>query len=436
MNVLTGISSIDAAVLVRDVRRQMKGCDVRYISLLKCFGRYVSSEEAAGFSLPLHRCKGPFPAAEIHESNEVRGHAVLGCYGRPPPHIYVACAVLRQIIREALASFRPDLVLIIDSGSIVSRYLDAEARVLGIPIFGLHVLFASDLIFLLPDGIAYPFRLRRLPLGERVPSSPAYHIRSDGSLISACNSAVGRRLYWLSAKERLLRLVCGYPTFTSAKRIAGRICKSFLPEVFAGCQPLTAEFDSHQRFVLVLLHHPHIAGSHQRWMDLIAFSLAAVPEDCRIVLRPHPCERNRERLPAELLQALRRRGVLISRPDGPPLPDLLRHAHAVLTLSSSAGIDALKSGTMVFTYGPSFYTRAHLAEEVGMQDAAPIRARLARKKKIRPDQTAVTAFTEQLIEAYGVPLHDRHAAARQIGDMLLMAGQGQSGCEPMVAAGE
>lgn len=431
MKLLIGISSIDAALVVHEVRRHLRGCEVRYVSLLKCLSHYVSPDESASFCLPLRRCAGRQAVADGCDGVELSGHGIFDSYGPPPPHIYAACAILRKGVHDAMASFRPDAVIIFDNSSIVSRYLDAEARALGVPIYGFHVLFASDMYFFLPDGVAYPSWLRQIPLTGTSPSLRAYGVRSNGSYIARGGAAAVRRLYWKSCGERLLRLVCGYPSFTSVKQIAAKICKPFLQSVFAGCAPLTAQFDVRQRFVLVLLHHPPSSASHQQWMDLIAFSLAAVPDDCRIVLRPHPRDRNRERLPSEFLWVLRRRGVLISRPEGVPLPALLRHAHAVFTLSSSAGVEALKSGTMVFTYGKAYYTRPHMAEEVCMQDADRIRVRLASKEKIVPDPTAINALIDQLVGTYAVSIHNLPVAARRLAEMLLAAGRNAKKPEPV-----
>jgi len=100
-----------------------------------------------------------------------------------------------------------------------------------------------------------------------------------------------------------------------------------------------------EREILIALQPIH--GQRERWRALAA-TIAAAPASWRWWIRRHPAATAQQDLEYQSLLSLRRPNVVISEATTLPLPALLRHMSALVSLASGAAAEAAMFGVPAF----------------------------------------------------------------------------------------
>lgn len=326
-----------------------------------------------------------------------------------PEPVRRAYGALQALAEREFDDFQPDAVLSLTAESALGHILDTLARPRGILSVGLQTTFLRQALLVHPYGADWWRALRDAELpatgcgtAAPLPNHPPPAVRPPSRL----DGLRRRRMVWAARAERLLRSAVGAPSFDELGSLLALLGRStqLRPGGFADLGTADIGAEPPVGMVLVALHRPALPPGEPDWIDLLRFALAATPLDMPLVIRPHPDEPQRP-LPDDLALALRQRGARVSRPgQGAGLAVLLRHTRALLTLSSSAGMQALQAGVPTLVIGPAFYARPGLAWQADRQQPAQLRAWLSLGRLPAPDPAAVHAFAGWIEHALSAPL--------------------------------
>ncbi|MCA1297389.1 capsule biosynthesis protein [Stappia indica] len=114
----------------------------------------------------------------------------------------------------------------------------------------------------------------------------------------------------------------------------------------------------------ILAHSPFATMAEALERIMISFA-AHAPADARLVVKSHPLDnghRDWQRCVTSLATRLGRPDA-VTFLDGGTLPDLLRRAAGLVTVNSSAGLEALRAGVPVKTMTPALYDVAGLTHQ-------------------------------------------------------------------------
>lgn len=115
-------------------------------------------------------------------------------------------------------------------------------------------------------------------------------------------------------------------------------------------------------------HSPY--GSFAEVIDLVLASFAgSAPPPAHLVLKSHPLDVGYENWPKVIGEAVQRHGLedRVHFLDGSNLGALFKHASGLVTLNSTAGLEALQSGLPVKTLVPAHYDIAGLTSGVSLE---------------------------------------------------------------------
>lgn len=306
---------------------------------------------------------------------------------------------LSDFIECEVAGFAPDIVVYGPIDHALCYLLDQYAVSRGIPRLGIQTSFVANHFIVQTEGVFWEEYLRTAEIPKRLNAQILENELPSGYRdLRNCSNGKWKLRFWIRGFERALRVLTGGATFdTMHSLMASVVCKISPPQWFPNIETLELSENHYSGCVLVALHQPSLSWTSPSWIDLIRFALEATPDGVPIVIRPHPSEASR-RIPKELDDALRTRGVLISRVSrGPELPLLLKHCRAVITLTSALGMEALLAGVPVFVLGPAFYARPGLAKKVSQLDVKAVRKMLVHPIQHQPDANEVTKFKHWLL---------------------------------------
>jgi hypothetical protein len=317
---------------------------------------------------------------------------------------------LWQLAEREFADFPPDAVVYLTAESALGHVLDDLARQHGIPAVGLQTSFLRRALLVHPYGAYWQQALAAAALEDpALPAACPETALRPGPATASPQMQAPRTQLWVGRAERLLRAASGAPCFDRVGPLLATLRHAAAAR--PGGFPVLGSEDigEHppERLVLVALHRPVLAAGEPDWLDLLRFALEATPADMPLVVRPHPDESARP-VPPALLQALRARGVRVSRPGrGAGLPALLKRAQAVLTLCSAAGMQALEAGVPTVALGPAFYARPGLAHRATPAEAGEVRARIAEHRLLPPDAAMLQRFVQWIEAHLAAPMPDR-----------------------------
>ena len=305
-------------------------------------------------------------------------------------------SVIRTLIDHEFEDFAPDAVVYLTAESALGFQLDLAARLRGIPSIGLQTSFMRNALLVHAHGQAWVQFL----LDQSIPNIASDTVIkciepiNKSSPPKNCEKLKFQSMIWASRVERLMRTIIGAPSFDTIEGLIKMVRKpawsqpGFFPDI--GTSDISSVVP--KGHVLVALHRPVLPGGRPDWLDLIRFALEATPENISLVLRPHPDEPGRP-VPTEIVEALRSRGVRVSRPRrGADLEELIDHARLVITLTSAVGMQALRAGVPTVAIGPAFYAREGMA--IAADPARPdlIKRMLIEHSLALPDSSHVMAF--------------------------------------------
>jgi hypothetical protein len=386
------------------IAKALPGVECRFVGRLWSDGYFVRRQ---GFVYRSMSWRSPHETQALSFPNltdlQIRGIK----HSEAPPAVINALGSLKNLIETEIEDFQPDAVVYLTAESAIGYFLDAVSRAKDILPIGLQTSFLPNRLLVHSDGRLWWEKLR----DSDIDIAPTTHIErllgNESPGVSSRFDRVARKsVVWMCRLERIARLIFGAPSLDSFSRmfsllpsIRSRQCGDF-PDL--GTPYVTDQILD--RFVLVAIHRPVVDVGQPSWIELLGFALAAVPKEMVIVVRPHPDEPG-EPLPNDLLIALRERGARVSRPRvGLSLEQLLERASAVLTLSSSVGMQAIKMGVPAVTLAPAFYARPGMGWAVNFREPQLVHALLARGGLPRPDVAAVKAFVRWIEESRSVTL--------------------------------
>jgi hypothetical protein len=320
-----------------------------------------------------------------------------------PMSLQHAFIVLQRLIEREMDDFKPDAVVYLTAESALGYLMDTFARQKGILSIGLQTTFLRNSLLVHPFGRSWWKALRDMPVSPSLND----HAKHDPIPLHVPRPTTADRfvrsgLVWMSRAERALRTLVGAPSFDTRAGLLSLVSVKGVgrPGYFSDLGTQDIGDDVPDDFVLVALHRPVLDEGQPTWLDLLRFAIEATPEDMLLVVRPHPDEPGRP-IPVDLLAALRKRCVRVSRPGkGAGLDGLLKKSRAFLTLSSASGMQALRAGVPTFTIGPAFYTRPGMAVQLDVNQPESLKARLSSGEIERPDQDKANAFIAELREKY------------------------------------
>lgn len=314
---------------------------------------------------------------------------------------------LTAFIDRVIQEFKPDVIVYGPVEHAVCYLVHQKAKTMGLPLIGIQTSFVAHNFIFQSEGYGWEGYISNADIAESVDGNRHEWRLSFPNLKSrkfVNTKNMPTSILWLKRVERTCRLFYGGVSFDCLHTVLSKIfIKLFRRCWFPNIKTLESIEDAVTGFVLVALHKPSRQWDDPNWIDLIHFALEATPEGIPIVIRPHPAEEARE-IPKETEQSLLERGVLISRSStGPGFSELLQRCRVFLTLSSSAGMEALLAGVPVFTLGPALYARPGLAISVTLKDAGMVREMMLKAEQFAPDYDAINDFVNWLINERMVP---------------------------------
>jgi hypothetical protein len=334
----------------------------------------------------------------------VRGYT----QGTVPKSTKRAFAALDDFIESEVEKFTPDVVVYGPIDHSICYLIDKCASRRGIPRLGIQPSFISNHFIIHSQGEHWVEHLRTAELPdysdfEVLKGSPP---KVNGLLRRVTNSKPVWDLHlWIRGAECAARVLSGGTSFDTLQSLTSLFISRIIPpKWFPLVETLKSLEDVKKDFVLVALNQPALGSwDSPNWVDLVTFAVKATPEDTLIILRPHPSEVTRV-VPTELKDLLHSRNVRVSRAGcGPELEEIIQHCKAVVTLSSSIGMEALYAGALVFTIGSAFYARPGMAKAVTLSDTGLAREMVTREEEFRPVASEVDRFTTWLINDCMVP---------------------------------
>lgn len=315
-----------------------------------------------------------------------------------------AFSALQSLIEREMEDFKPDAVVYLTAESAMGYLMDTLARQKGIVPICLQTTFLRNSLLVHSFGRMWWKALRDMPV------PPDHNDRSHApaplpvSRLTVAERFLRGSMMWASRAERALRAFVGAPSFDTRAGLLSSLWVKGVgdPGYFPDIGTEDIGDDVPDDFILVALHRPVLDEGQPDWLDLLRFAMEATPENMLIVVRPHPDEPGRT-IPADLLKALRKRGVRVSRPGkGADLDGLLKKSRALLTISSAAGVQALRAGVTTFTIGPAFYAREGMAVQVDVHQPQSLRTQLSSQQI--PDQDKVNEFIAVVREKYAAQM--------------------------------
>ncbi|PTW60956.1 capsular polysaccharide export protein [Breoghania corrubedonensis] len=155
-------------------------------------------------------------------------------------------------------------------------------------------------------------------------------------------------------------------------------------------------------------------GGMEPALETVFRSFAAhAPNDCRLVVKAHPLDAGLERWHAVVPRLARDTGIAdrVDHADGGGLDDLLAGSSGMVTVNSSAGLEALRAGVPVKALCPAIF------DVPGMTDFQPLDAFW--RTPTPPDPALVQAFVTALagtVQARGT-IHSREGLDAAVATM-------------------
>lgn len=326
---------------------------------------------------------------------------------RMPALIRKSFYTFSDFVEFQVADFKPDLIICGAMEYAGSYVLSKIAKKENIVCVGMQTSFIANHLIIHSHGDNWIDHFRCQDVSD---------VNEDGYLSSIKLAAKNPRRdnsserfrflmpWWLRILERALRIILRRPSFDDSAYLLN-VIKSKINhrEWFPKIDTLRSDKND---FVLVALNQPSIPSSWDipTWLELIYFSMKAIPENIPIVIRPHPNEPSLKE-PECLNEMLQNRNVSISRPgSGPELASLIDKCRAVITMNSAVGMEALLAGKPVFTLAPAFYARSGMAHAVSLSDYEYVRDIILDAKSHTPDHSVICKFTSWIINDFIVSL--------------------------------
>jgi len=410
-----------------EIAKLMPESAVRYIGFLWASGSYLRKNSFdyvnAGIWSNIKNVSDITPAIREYGNPDKSWHNV-------PKSAKVAFSTLGELVVSEIKSFKPDVIVHQDIDNAVSYLLSEYGREYGIPTIGLQNSFISKHYMVWPYGARSIQYFQNAKIFENVDDDISMLNQNVLSYrIASAERKNGSSEYWMRQAERFFRLLIGGISFDTYRGAYSLLCKKISKVNWFPKLEIIDPRNKIGMHVLIVLHQPLLDANEPTWLDLINFALDAVPLNIPIIIRPHPKEKSR-RIPDALENSLILRGVRISKPDKDPnIQTLLKSCKAVITLSSSVGMEALLQGVYVFTLGPAYYARAGMAESVTILESGKVRHILEKDAELRPDMKIVKAFYMWLLEYYLIPVPLQHpdGAGRLVDWIRMRANLADSG---------
>ena len=313
---------------------------------------------------------------------------------------------LSTLVARELDEFQPDAVVGLTAETSLSYLLDRHARARGVVSIGLQTTFMRTALLVHDHGMDWWRHMQQTPIpvsGEHLPPDRGPSVPPG---LAPQRRLWRAKLIWAGRLERTLRALVGAPSFDTIGSMFATLGASHTQKQGGFIDLGTPDIGEQPPagLVLVALHRPVLQNGEADWVALLRFALAATPAHLPLVVRPHPDEPEHP-LPPDLEQALRQRGVQVSRPGhGAGLEALVRQARAVLTINSAVGMQALQAGVPVVAIGPAFYARPGMASWANWQDPGPVRALMVQDRLPRPDAATVQSFARWVTEDLSAPM--------------------------------
>lgn len=306
-----------------------------------------------------------------------------------------AFSVLQRQIEREMDDFKPDAVVYLTAESALGYLMDTLARQKGILSIGLQTTFLRNSLLVHPFGRSWWKALRDMPVSPSLND----HAEHDPIPLHVPRPTTAERfvrsgLVWMSRAERALRTLVGAPSFDTRAGLLSLVSVKGVgrPGYFPDLGTQDIGDDVPDDFVLVALHRPVLAKGQPTWLDLLRFAIEATPEDTLLVVRPHPDEPGRP-VPERLIEALRNRGARVSRPRfGADLQALINRTRVVVTISSAAGMQALRAGVPTIAIGPALYIREGMAILADPARPELVKKMIREKSITLPDSFMANAF--------------------------------------------
>ncbi len=345
-----------------------------------------------------------------------------------------ALGELRDMLEGEVRTFQPDVALYLNAESVMGHLTSEIAAQAGIPAVGLQTLYTPHRLLVHAWGEHWCRALAAVAGGGAsllVPElawrpGPDHTGMANQTALRTASFRLERRLRWLNRAERWGRAMLGGPSLDVAgswrTKLAAARSHGALKELGAltGAKVLTAPIAG---AAVLLLHRPVLRDRRPDWTDLVRFALQALPAHWPLVLRTHPDEAPLD-WPVALASALRDRGQiwLSQSSSGPDLAALLAPARLALTLTSSAGVHALRLGVPTLALDQAYYVGPGLAEALDLQHPQLLSQRLKQGDLPPPDAhrlSRLMADVEARWTAPCPPLSPEVVPASALAEMVL-----------------